>query len=509
MITRTEHAIKNTIYTIVVQVVNIIIKFIVRTVFIYTLGREYLGIGGVFSNILTVLSLAEMGIGTAIVYDMYKPIAEKNETKISQLYVFYKRVYTFIGLVITFLGLLLLPFLNYILTDVPNVKYIELIYCLHLADSVSTYFFAHCRSLLSAHQLERVNSKNSLMVAVLKTLLEIVVLITTHSYVLYMLAQIIVRVYGNYIIYLKVNKYFPYLNRKTKALELKDRKRIFSNSLHMLTIRISSTMINATDNIIISALISTVLVGIYSNYNMIIQIIWTTTFLLETSLVASVGNLCATESVEKKYEIYLRIRFIYTVMYCFISVALFTLLNPFIELWLGESFLLSKWTVALIVVNCYLSGIRQPIEVFLNADGLFRYFTLKPVFEVVINIIISVYGAKAWGVNGVLLGTIISHTTTTLWYDAWIVYKHSLKKHIFEYFKVYGKGIGWTLMLVVLADAAQAKLNIVGIEGFLIRVAIALVMSCLIFLFYWKSYEFSWLKQFIKNKLSNKQINRE
>ena len=309
MISRTENTKQNIIAAVVVQIVNIVIKFVVRTIFIYTLGKEYLGVGGVFNNILTVLSLAELGLGTVIVYDMYRPISENNETRVTQLYQFYRDVYAGIGIFIAVLGSLLMPFLGYLITDVPNVGNIQFLYVLHLGDSVATYFFAHSRSLLNAYQLNRINSRNTLLMSVLKTILEIIVLIVTKSYVIYMLVQIFVTIYGGYLLDCKAKQLFPFVKNKVEKLDGASKRKIFSNAFSMMNIRISQTLINATDNLLISAMISTVLVGIYSNYSMITQIILTTAFLIESSMAASIGNLCVSEGKEKKREVFARLQY--------------------------------------------------------------------------------------------------------------------------------------------------------------------------------------------------------
>jgi O-antigen/teichoic acid export membrane protein len=313
-----------------------------------------------------------------------------------------------------------------------------------------------------------------------------------------MIVQIGVNILGNYLISLKVNKLFPYVRDSVPRLEKSYKISVFRNAMHMLLIRIGATLINSTDNLIISALISTVLVGIYSNYSMIVQIILTTVFLVETAMSASVGNLCANSSCQRKYEIFLRIRFLYTCMFCFISVCLYVLLNPFVEMWIGQQYLLSKTTVLLIVINCYLSGIRQPIEVYITADGLFRHFTLKPLVEVVINLVISIVGARLYGINGVLLGTTISHVATTLWFDAFVVYKYSFKEKLSKYFLLLLKGGCCTALIMGLADGVVNCIGMKGVKGFIISICVCIISSVFVLPFYSRNNEFKWWVKMIK-----------
>ena len=452
LLSRTENSIKNLLSAVIFQIINILIKFLVRTIFIYTLGKEYLGISGVFSNILTVLSLAELGFGTSIIYCMYEPIQKKNHTRLIQMVCFFKRIYFTVGSFIGIVGCLLLPFLDYIIKDVPNIKYIHLFYMLHLIDAVSTYFFAHYRAVLSAAQLERLNSKNNLWISISKTIAEIIVLIFTKSYTIYMIVQIVINVLGGYRISRITLEKFPFIKNKVETLNKKEKKRIWNNAFHMLNIRVGQTIVNATDNIIISSLISTVLVGIYSNYSMVIQIILTSTFLIEQSIVGSIGNLCVTASAAKKREIFSRIYFLYAGIFCIIFTCLFTLLTPFMQLWLGETYKLEQITVFFVVLNCYLSGMRQPIEAFINAEGLFKYFRTKPIIEAIINLIMSIWGAKTIGIAGVFLGTTISQLFTTFWYDPYIVCKYSLNENLKTYMKMYFKQFLITVASVILSQ---------------------------------------------------------
>ncbi len=501
MISRTEHTKRNIIAAVVVQIVNIVIKFVVRTIFIYTLGKEYLGVGGVFNNILTVLSLAELGLGTVIVYDMYRPISENNETRVTQLYQFYRDVYAGIGIFIAALGSLLIPFLGYLITDVLNVENIRFLYVLHLADSVATYFFAHSRSLLNAYQLNRINSRNTLLMAVLKTVLEIVALIVTKSYVIYMLVQIFVTIYGGYLLDRKAKQLFPFVKNKVEKLDSASKRGIFSNAFSMMNIRISQTLINATDNLLVSAMISTVLVGIYSNYSMITQIILTTAFLIESSMAASVGNLCVSEGKEKKREVFARLQYLYSCLFGVIMISLFGLFNPFIKLWLGTEYLLSEEIVFIIVLNCYLSGMHQPVEAYVNADGVFKHFRFKPTVEVFINFVVSIVGAKLWGIVGVFLGTTFSHVLTTLWFDPYVLYKYSFSNGIRDYFNKYFKSLLLAVIMTLVTSKFVSLVTFEGIIGFIIDIIVC-GAAALVFIVVNTDYNNrKWLKDRIKSML--------
>lgn len=295
MKSRTENVTRNLKSSILFQCTNIIIKFLLRTVFIYTLGKEYLGINGVFTNILTVLSLSELGLGTAIIYDMYQPIAENNTEKEIHLFRFYRYIYAIVGSIILLLGLLLVPFLKYIIKDVPNVSHLYLIYCLQLVSTSASYFFAQYRSLLDAHQLNSINTKNNWIFAVVKTLLQITALLVWKNYILFLLLDLVIVIVSNYAISIKCRKLFPYINSTPKARTQVEYRHILKNAMSTFSIKVGITVVNATDNLLISAFISTLLVGVYSNYSMITSVITASTMLISSALQASVGNLCVSK----------------------------------------------------------------------------------------------------------------------------------------------------------------------------------------------------------------------
>lgn len=506
---RINNSAKNLAYAISVQIINIIIKFGVRTVFIYTLGKSYLGISGVFSNILTILSLADMGFGTAITYCMYAPIEKKEHKKLTQLVLFFRKIYVVVGIFIAVCGCMLIPFLDYIISDVPNIKYIKLIYLLHLANVVSTYFFAHYRSVLSAAQMERLNSKNQLGISIIKTIAEVLVLVITKNYILYLIVEIVVNLIGGYSISKVAKQQFPFITNKVSNLGKQETREIWKNSLHMLNIRIGQTLVNATDNILISTLINTVLVGIYSNYAMVIQIILTSTVLIENSLLGSIGNLCVNESYQKKTQVFKRVRYLYEFIYHIIAVSLCSLFSPFIILWVGEDYLLPNVTVLVIIFNAYLSGMRQPVEAFINAEGLFCYFKKKPMVEAVMNFVISIFLGKWFGITGVFLGTTISQLVTTFWYDPYIVYRYSLHRKFRKYLLAFSRNVIQVIIACCICCLIRNQMVRLNLMWFIILFMISVMVAVVTFwIFNLKREEHIYYVKLIYNIIKNKNARR-
>lgn len=484
---RSYYVKKNIYYSVIYQVLNLILKFVLRTIFIRTLGKSYLGISGVFSNVLTVLSLSELGVGAAIIYDMYEPIASKNYTKVNSLMGLYKKLYTFIGLFIIIIGSILTPFLKYIISDVPDVKYIKFIYFLNVLNTASSYFFAHYRSLITAYQKNYINTFNSIIFNIIKAVLETIVLIQYNNYILYMIVEITVQFLSNFQILYLCRKMFPYINAKSEKIEKNCLKRIISNSLSSFSIKLGGTIVNATDNIIISAIIGTAVVGVYYNYSMIVSVITATTMLISSSTQASVGNLCTDKNCENKLNVFYKLQFIYCLIYgiCFICIVL--VLNSFMILWLGNEYSLPAETVCLIGISCYLTGIRQPLELFVNADGLFIYYKYKPWIEAIINLVVSILLGNIIGLNGIFIGTIVSNLLTSFWYEPFIVFKKSLHSNLINYYRELIKYIVMTLGCILICNLIFSLINIrLLFWSFMMKVCVCIIVYCLLILVFFR-----------------------
>lgn len=507
---RTSYVIKNSTYSIISQIINIIIKFGVRTVFIITLGKEYLGINSVFTNILTMLSLTELGVGTAIVYDMYKPIAENNTSRILGYMQIFKKVYAIIGVIIFALGLLVIPFLDNILTDVESIPNIVLIYILFLLDSVSSYFFAHYRSLVGAYQKNYINTTNTIIFNIIKSIFQLIILLLFKNFILYLTVQIFFNVLGNYVLSIKVKKMFPYIKEKEyEKIPKHDVIKIIKNSFSLFSLKVSAIVLNSTDNILLSSFISTIITGVYSNYNLIISTVQQTVFLIVNSLQASLGNLCATETKEKCKTVFFNLLFTYSWIYCFLSVGISLLISNVIYVWIGKDYILAQSLIYIIVFNFYLAGVRQATSGFYTANGLFRYFKVSPWIEVIINIGLSIILVNLIGINGIFIATTISHLLTKLWFEPYILFKYGFEDKLRLYFKKYVSYFSIlvvSFIIVYICNIVFIEFNIIN---FIIKGAIAVIApNVLYYLIFYKSEEFKYVKELLK-KMYNKIFREE
>ena len=483
---RVVNSIKNTTNGIISQVISVLANFIVRTIFLMYLNESYLGINGVFTNILTMLSLAELGFGATIIYSMYKPIAENDKEKLKALMLLYKKIYLVIGLLVGIIGVSLIPFLDVFLKDKGDVTSIILIYLLFLFNSVSSYFFAYKRSILSADQKDYINSQYRYVFTIIKSIFQIVIIIFLKSFIGYLLVQIFITLLENIFISMKVDKLYPFLKEKNNKYKLPKEElyRIKKDVKALFITKFGNVMLNGTDNIIISAYVGVKSVGLLSNYTMITGSLVMVLSQLSTGITGSVGNFMAKESENDRYKIFKTVDMINYLIYSFCSICLIILLNPFIELWIGDKYILSEATCIVIAINFLINGVISNWWVFRSTMGLFTQGKYRSLLTALINIIISILLAKRLGLIGVLLGTTISRLLLNSWYDPYIIYKYGLKKDCKEFYKNY---IGNIFIFIVILIVNNVIKNIILSNGvnyitFIVLALITLITT--LFLFY-------------------------
>ena len=299
---RTKNSIINSIYAFTSQILTIVLSFVVRTVFIKVLNAEYLGLNGLFSNIITMLSLADLGIGIAIPYTLYKPLSENNHEKINILMKAYSKIYIFIGVTIFTIGLAFTPLIKYIIKDMPNIPNINLIYILFIINSSISYFCIYKKMLIDSDQKSYIPKRIIFNMTILKSIFEIIILIFTKNYILYLLISIFVTLLQNILISRKCDKLYPYITQKTnKKIEKSDVLDLKKNISALVIYRVGIVALNGTDNIIISKFISVVMVGIYSNYLLIVNSIYGIISQIFDAITASIGNLVVSTN-DKKSE---------------------------------------------------------------------------------------------------------------------------------------------------------------------------------------------------------------
>lgn len=510
---RLQNSIFNFISGIGYRILTLVTAFVVRTVFIRCLNAEYLGINGLYSNILSMLSLAELGFGTAMVYSMYQPLAEKNDKKLQQLMKLYQKVYTIIGTVILFLGLGLIPYLDVLIKDQPNVKGLTFYYILFLLNSVVSYwFFAYRNALLQADQKSYIVTNYNSIFNLIKSILQILLLLIFHSFTLYLITQIICTIGQNIAVAIKVDSVYPFMKEKQEEkLPKEETKKIFKDVKALMILKIAHVALNSSDNIIISAFVGLKWVGLLSNFVLISDAI--TSILCQTtnSITASLGNFFAKETKKEGYKLFCRVDFLNFWLYGFSAIALVTLLNPFITIWIGENYTLNQSAVVWLSINFFVAGFMNTITTFRSTLGLFTQGQYRPLIVTAINIGLSIGLSYRWGITGVLAATFISRLCVNLWYDPWLIHKKGFYTSVKPYFK---KNLLRVIMLVMVGGGMQEISSIVfrngiNIINFFVMVLITVVLPNGIFiLVFHRKEEFKYFLNLImgfKSKLKREK----
>ena len=440
--TRTEHSMRNLRYALVFQTLAMVTAFFTRRVFVSVLNQEYLGLDGTFSNLLVVLSLAELGVGEAITFSLYKPLAEEDTDKVRTLMELYRRVYRVIGIGIVVLAAVLAPFLPIIIRDFPNDPEVYLIYALFVANSALTYFFVYKQSLILADQRRYLITVWRYGLWTVLYLVQAIFLRLTGNYILYLLLQLAETLLENWVLAHEADQLYPFLrtNAPVSPLDRRNRWEILRNTKAMFLHKIGGAVVFNTDNLLLSYFVGIVSVGLYSNYLLIIKGLRNCYKMVLGAFTGSVGNLGATQSNDHIRQVYQRLNFAGSWMMGFCSVCLMVLFNPFLELWVGEAYLFSTDIVFWIVVNFYVTGMREVNQTFLNGLGLFWHMRYKSIFESMINLVVSAALAPSMGISGIFIGTFVSTMLTCFWVEPYILFRYAFSRSFVWYVLQYGAG---------------------------------------------------------------------
>lgn len=487
---RTKKAITNMFMSFLNQFTSLILSFISRTIFIRVLGIELLGINGLFSDILGLLSMADLGFNTAMVYSFYKPIAENDNKKISALINFYKNIYRIIAISIAIIGIILTPFIDLIVNTSNKIPLLKVYYLFALASVVISYLFVYKTSIITADQRNYIVAKITIITNFLKTIIQIIILLLFKNYILYLIINLIGNFLNNYIASRKAVKLYPFINEKYK-LRKDEKSNIFKNIKSIFLYKLSSLLLNATDNMLISIIVGTVTVGYYSNYLLITNKVLSIIQLVFGSLTASIGNVIVKEKHEKRYEIFKASESISFII-CGIIVTSFSLLvNDFIKVWLGDKFIFDNLIIIAITINVYLGCVLQPLWSYREATGLYVKTKYIMLVAAIINLILSVILGKAIGLSGILFASIIARVTTYFWYEPLLLFKKYFKKPVIKFYIPIVINILVIIGAYGILNILCSKIKVYSWGSLVLKGIICGIISSTIFLlFYIKSEGF-------------------
>lgn len=490
---RVERSLKNGAAALLGQAVSLGLAFVTRVAFIQALGKDYLGVNEFFRSVLSMLSVTELGLGSAITFALYRPLAAGDTRQISALMNLYARAYRAIAGVVAALGLLLFPLWRSILGQPPGVERLRLIYLLYLAGSVSGYFLSYKRSLIAADQLDSVNALNQCAFSALQSVVQILVLQIRCDYLLFLAVQITCTFLSNLAISRRADRMYPYLRQNRDArLDSAGRASLRRNVGAMFLHQVGGVAVTGTDNAMI-AWVDVGLLGVYSNYALIVQTLSQLLRALFGGISASVGNMVASEDAKRQYETYQNMEFITLWIYGFCAVALSVLMGPFIGLLPQEGYLLPGATTALIVANFYLFGLRQTNIAFINASGLFYRLRFKSLLEAMINLAASLFFLLPLdlGLNGVLLGTIVSTLSTNFWWEPFAIYRHLFNRPLARYFRALAPHVLALGAALICTQAVCERIPGGGLLSFAGKAAAcAILPNAVLLLFFGRTRQF-------------------
>lgn len=406
---RTQNAVRNMAFGLVNKIVTLVCPFIIRTLIIKILGMQYAGLDGLFVSILEVLNLSELGLSSAIVFCMYKPIARGDDGSICALLRLFRKMYLWIGSFVLIIGIAIMPFLKYLIRDTyPSDINLYILYFIYLINSCVSYFFMGYRSaILSAYQRMDVIQNVSTIIKTTMYVVQIIILIICRNFYVYAFMLPLFTILINLLTAYESKCLFPqYECRGTvSSKEKKDLKEKVSG---LMITKLCSITRNSFDSIFISAFIGLTISAIYTNYYFIMKSIIAVLGIIIQAVLAGVGNSIETESIDQNYNDLKRFNFMYLWISGVCTVCLLCLYQPFMVLWMGQDNLLPISSVILFCMYFYLLKMGDMQSVYYNAAGLWWHYRKYTIMEAILNLILNFLFVQKWGLNGIIAGTLIS-----------------------------------------------------------------------------------------------------
>lgn len=477
---RTKNTLRNIAFGSINRIINIILPFISRTVILYIMGTQYLGLSSLFSSILSFLSLAELGIGGAMVYSMYKPIAENDFVMIRALLNLYRRLYRIIGVVILAMGLLLMPFLKVLVPEkLPDDINLYLLYAIYLFNAVLSYWlFAYKNALLQAYQRDDINSKIASVITPVSYVIMLACLALTKNYYAYVLWLPVFTIVTNLCRSTLVNRSFPNMGPEG---EIPDdlKQSIFKKTTALIGTKLNTVVLNAADNLVMSAFLGLTVIAMYGNYYYIMSSVIGFLGIVYSSMTAGLGNSLQTESAEDNYRNFEKFSFINSWLVGWCSVCLICLYQPFMVIWVGEKLMFPFYVVIEMGLYFYVYQIRKIPVVYKDAAGIWWEDRFRPYVCMAVNVGLNIVLVQIIGISGIILSTVFSLLISIPWEN------YTIFCHIFHRSsKTYYKKMLFSVLSMLIAGIATWWLCSLlgdGIPAFLLRAVVCIIAPNVIF----------------------------
>jgi len=489
---RTKNTIRNLLFGYIEEFIIIILSFITRRIFVQILGTQFNGLNSVITNILSMLNLVELGFGSAIIYNLYKPLANRDTIHVKALMDYYKKIYQILGGIIAILGLILMPFLPVLIKDDITFTNVYVVFGIHLMQTVSTYlFFAYKKSLLDADQKSYIVSRIRSFFIIIQYGLQIVALKFIERYIPYLLVILIGNITFNLIVAIRVNKEYPFLKDKTKEqISMSERIEIKKNCTALFIYKINSVVLHSTNSLVLSKYVGLDIVGFYGHYLTLVNALKMMVNKVFSAMIGSLGNLHAESSLmtedkknrEHEEAVFRSINMLSFAAFGLGSVGIFAVSSAFIDIWIGKGQTLSRMAVLLIALEILIYGYAKPTASFRTSMGLFQQAKYRPIASMILNLVISLSLVKKYEVVGVLIGTVLSTLLTTFWFDPIIIYRHGFRMSSKKYFLRIVRFFIIEVITLFIVSIFQKVINLDGFVGVIVYGIVSVIVFTILFI---------------------------
>lgn len=475
---RAKRSAKNILTGLINKMIYMLVPFFLRTIILHILGAEYLGLNGLFTSILQILNLSELGLSQAIVYSLYEPLAKEDTKRINQILCFIRTAYRIIGSAIFGIGMLSLPFLDRLIKgEAPEGISIYILFVFYLLNTSSSYFmFSYRNCLLVASQRSDINNIINSLLKIVEMILQLIALISFKNIYLYVFTQVICTNLHNIISFCVTKKKYPlyYPSGKIESSELKTIKK---QILGIMYDKVCCVSRSSFDSIFISSFLGLNIIAKYENYSYISNAMYSIVNIAASSLIASIGNSVVKETVRKNYEDMNELMFLFAWFYGWISITMFALYEPFMQIWMGQNMILPIDTVALFTIYFYILCMGLVRAIYVQATGIWWHERLRAVVETIANLLLNFMLIKWWGLNGVILGTCISLLLINFIYGSRYIFKYYfVKEKISDYFLQHATFIIVTVAVGIITWLLCECINENPIKNLIYRLVVCFLV---------------------------------
>ena len=430
---RFKNSTRNAMTAAITQIVMGVASFVERMVFNQCFITDYLGFYSLFRNVISVFAVAELGLSIAIAYALYTPFAEDDYDEITAILSFFKKIYRTVGTIILVCGLVFMMFIQYFVKTDVSISSVRIYFMVFLLTTVIEYWFYYKSILFSACQKEYITTLLTNFCWAAMYCVQIAISILTHDFLLYSICMFSFTLIRCIAVNIIANKKYSFIKRKAGKLSKDSRKKILYNVKGLIATKVGSVISDSTNGVLISAMIGSTVLGMFSNYQMITRALAGFTKIIPNAITASLGNIGATESSDNVANTFHYVDTCLFLLYGLISIVLVNIINPIISIFFGADRCMSTFSALLICILFYLNNIENFFTTYKSSMGLYWYDRYRPIIAGVADLILSLILGSFMGFDGIILGTIIVYIFINIWYEALIIFHHGFNKSVRKY----------------------------------------------------------------------------